>query len=180
MRLDPKLVRYVTPFLSLSNRQVRFVGRENNIQLTETALVFEGNLLKLSLFGMELLFRRALAEWTAVTVPYSRIEKAKLTRWPAVRVVALVVVLLCLLFVLAVGLLQSVDPAAGAAGLVLVPAVVAGYALVRTRGRFVIRYRTKDGRRLTVLFHIKSKPAAREFDRRLQQYRAAAGKGGKR
>ena len=98
MRLDPRKVRFVAPMFHVGvfGGAVRFVGRENTVHLQETALVAEGNLLKVGLLGLEILFRRALAEWSAVTVPYSRITAARYVRFPLLRVIALVVLALCL------------------------------------------------------------------------------------
>ena len=43
--------------------------------------MLEGEFLRFKLFmGIEWLFRRALSEWTTVTVPYSRIERVRVTR----------------------------------------------------------------------------------------------------
>ena len=91
MRLDPSKVRYVTPMFQagIFSTPLRMVGRQNTIALLETSLVFEGNLLKIGVLGMELLFRAALAEWTSVTVPYSRIIRAKYVRFPLMRLLAL-------------------------------------------------------------------------------------------
>lgn len=180
MRLDPKLVRYVTPFVRLTGRSPRFVGRENNVQLTETALVFEGDILKLSLLGFEILFRRALSEWSAVTVPYSRIDKARYSNWSVARIIAAVVLVLYVLLSVALFLTEPYHQAVTLLIIYAVPTVIAGYVLIRARGRYTVRYRGKDGRRRAILFRIKSKAVAREFDRRLQQYRAAATGTGRR
>src|SRR5215204_507603 len=114
MRLDPRKVRFVAPLfhVGMFGGAVRFVGKENTVHLQETALVAEGNLLKVGLLGLELLFRRALAEWSTITVPYSRITAVRYVRFPALRVVALVVLAACL----AVPVLASLsEPAAGLA-----------------------------------------------------------------
>jgi hypothetical protein len=54
------------------------------------------------------------------------------------------------------------------------PALLAAYLAVRLRGRYVIVYRAKGGRRTRVRFRITSKPLRREFDAKLQAYREAA------
>ena len=67
MRLEPKQVRFVAPLVSSTRRvrRIRLVGRQNSVQLLETALVVEGYLLKLTFFfGIEGLFTRTLSEWT--------------------------------------------------------------------------------------------------------------------
>ena len=139
MKLDPKKVRFVPPFLDLGVFSVglRFVGRENTVHLLETALTVEGNLLKVGLMGLEILFRRALAEWSALTVPYSRIEQARFVRFPVLRVAALVVA--ALPFPVAAAL-SAVNFETALIALVCAPVVTvpALYTAVRIPARYVI------------------------------------------
>lgn len=177
MRLDPTKVRFVHPTFRGGASALRFVGRENTVQLSETALVVEGNLLKVSLFGLELLFRRALAEWSSVTIPYSRVTRAKLVRFPALRVLALLLV--CGGAVGAVmatlGTLYGNDPNAPIWVVVFVVlALGAGYVAARVPPRFVIRFRARDGRQNLLMFRVTARPQRREFDRKLAEYREAA------
>lgn len=175
MKLDPKKVRFVPPFLDLGVLAVglRFVGRENTVHLLETALTVEGNLLKVGLMGLEILFRRALAEWSSLTVPYSRIEKARFLRFPVLRVAALVVAVLP--FPVAAALL-AVNKEAALISLVCSPVVTvpALYSAIRIPARYVIVFRAKSGRRKRLMFRITSAPLRQEFDRRLNEYRRAA------
>lgn len=180
MRLNPKQVRFVAPFVTLGADRggYRFVGRENNVQLVETALVVEGNLLKVSLLGLEVLFRRALSEWTAVTVPYSRISRARQRNWPLLRLLALLVAVLSAAVAAAWLVLDSRDVTVWIL-LYVVLAVLAAYCVVRIPGRYEIVFRDKPGRRRVVRFVIRSKKARQDFHRRLVEYRAAAqGAGG--
>ncbi len=169
MRLDPAKVRFVAAGLELglsSQAGLRLVGKENNVQLLETALVVEGNLLKVGLLGLERLFRAALAEWTTVTVPYSRVERARLVRWPTFRVFGatlLAVPPLVVPFDLANGVLLATF---------LVPL---GLVLVwRSKPQYEVRFRTRDGRRRKFRFRIADRRLARAFDARLKRYLAAA------
>lgn len=85
VRLENRQVRFIVPFLTLHPRRVvKLGGRRGGIQLQETAMVVEGELLCFTfIVGLEWLFRRALSQWTTVTVPYSRIESVRVTRlWP--------------------------------------------------------------------------------------------------
>ena len=78
MRLDPKTVRFISPFTpSVFVQKLRFSGRENTVQLQEAVLAIEGNILKVGLLGLDTLFRPVLAEWSSVTIPYSA------SRWPS-------------------------------------------------------------------------------------------------
>lgn len=174
MRLNPKQVRFVSPVLprGADRGGLRFVGKESNIQLVETALVVEGNLLKVSLLGLEVLFRRVMSEWSAVTIPYSRITHARQRNWPVLRLLALLLMLLSV--TVCVGWVVF-DFHRITMGIVvwLVLAFLGGYVTARLPGRYVIRFRDKAGRLRGVKFRIKSKQVRREFDRRLQEYRAA-------
>ena len=175
MRLDPRKVRFVAPLFHVGvfGGAIRFVGRENTVHLQETALVAEGNLLKVGLLGLELLFRRALAEWSTVTVPYSRITAVRYVRFPALRLVALAVLAVCLA-VPAVAFVA--EPTAGLAMAIvtLVPALAAVYVAVRVAARYVIRFRARDGRSTKFMFRITTAKLRAEFDRRLRENRAAA------
>lgn len=175
LKLDPKKVRFSPPFLDLGIFSVglRFIGKENSIHLLETALAVEGNLLKVGLMGLEVLFRRALAEWSSVTIPYSRIEKARFGLSPLVRVALLVVAGLPWLVGAAL-LAVNVDTAVLTlicAPIVTVPAL---YVMLRIRARYTIVFRAKNGRRTRLTFRIASAPLRAEFERRLNDYRRSA------
>ena len=175
MRLDPRKVRFVAPMFHVGvfGGAVRFVGRENTVHLQETALVAEGNLLKVGLLGLEILFRRALAEWSAVTVPYSRITAAPYVRFPLLRVIALVVLALC--FAIPPGIAVFDWPAGLALGIAaIVPALLAVYVAARVSARYVIRFRARDGRKTKLMFRITSAKLRTEFNRRLRENRDAA------
>jgi hypothetical protein len=175
MRLDPRKVRFVAPFfhVGMFGGAVRFVGRENTVHLQETALVAEGNLLKVGLLGLELLFRRALAEWSAVTVPYSRITAVRYVRFPPLRLIALAVLAVCVVVPAVVALFNPIGGLAVALG-ALGPALLAVYVAVRVSARYVIRFRARDGRSTKLMFRITSARLRAEFDRRLRENREAA------
>ena len=63
----------------------RFCGKRHSAQLTEPALVLQGEIRKLSFPIVDMLFVRALSEWTTMTIPYSRLIKLRhgrrLWRW---------------------------------------------------------------------------------------------------
>jgi hypothetical protein len=85
MKLDSRQFRFAVPFATFSARRlVRLGGKRGSLHLQETALVAEGELLRFTfIIGLEWLFRRALSEWTMVTVPYSRIEAVRISKlWP--------------------------------------------------------------------------------------------------
>ena len=175
MRLDPKKVRFVTPFtaLGLFGDAVRFVRGPKTVQLQETALVVEANAMKVGLLGLEALFRGALMEWTSVTVPYSRITRAKFTRLPAMRLLG---VMALPLWVVAVFLarLSSFDAAVEVGLWGVIPVVVGAYVFARVSPRFVLDFRAKSGRRTRLLFHITDKKLRAAFVARLAEYRESA------
>ena len=85
MKLDSRQFRFTVPFATFSARRlVKLGGKRGSLHLQETALVAEGELLRFTfIIGLEWLFRRALSEWTMVTVPYSRIQAVRISKlWP--------------------------------------------------------------------------------------------------
>ena len=178
MRLDPKKVRFVAPFTTLGvfGDTVRFVDGPKTVQLQETALVVEGNVLKVGLLGAEALFRAALAEWSSVTVPYARIARVKYSRFPLGRQIALLVCLagpaVVVAGILSVGWSEAFTLAAVGAVLV-VPAV---YAFARIPPRFMIDFQARGGRRTRIMLQITDRRLRAEFAARLAEYREAAAK----
>ncbi len=174
MRLDPRKVRFVPPIvhLELFGSALRFVGRENTFHLHETALVAEGNMLKVGLLGLERFFRRALAEWSSITIPYARINSVRFVRFPPFRIAALVVCFICLAIPLVAIIVDPIASLALGIG-TLIPFLLGIYVFFRVPGRYVIRFRTRDGRPNKLMFRITSKKLRAEFDERLQEYRDA-------
>ena len=146
MRLDPRKVRFVPPLVpvGLRTESLRFIGKENTVDLQETALVVEGNLLKAGLLGIELLFRRALADWSAVTIPYSRITAVRYVRFPLLRLAALAFLVVLFAVPTALAFLNPdvlLDIALVDFGLFL----LALYVSIRVPARYAIRFRARDG-----------------------------------
>jgi hypothetical protein len=175
MRLDPKKVRFVTPFtaLGLLGDAVRFVRGPKTVQLQETALVVEGNILKVGLLGLEVLFRGALIEWSSVTIPYARITRVKFRRFPLSRKLALLVFPLWVLMVL-LSARGGFGPALEVGLLGLIPVFLALYVFLRVSPRFVLDFRAKSGRRTTLLFHVTDRKLRNAFAAKLAEYREAA------
>lgn len=177
MRLDARQVRFTQSFLpTWRSRPLRLGGRRGSLHLQEPALVFEGELLRFRLFGVEWLFRRALSEWTTVTVPYSRILKVRRTRAWLVRLVSVLgiaavwagMVWMTLEFP-AEHLLTELAAIVSTAVTVL-----GGYALVRVRPTVTVVYRPKTGRRVRVTFLVRRRATRRAFVDALAAHRAAA------
>lgn len=175
MRLDPKKVRFVTPFtaLGLFGDAVRFVRGPKTVQLQETALVVEGNVLKVGLLGLEVLFRGALVEWSSVTIPYSRITRVKFARLPLSRAFAVGVLPLWAVAVFVAGI-GSFATGVEVFLYGLIPTLPALYVIARVSPRFVLDFRAKSGRRTRLLFHVRDKKLRGEFAARLAEYREAA------
>lgn len=176
MKLDPDAVNFVPPMgPGLFVRPLRFVGREKTVHLQETALVIEGNLLKVSLLGLERLFRRALAEWTSLTVPYSRIDRIRLVRLPTLRLISLIYLILfplfCLLVLLGKG---GIGGALTGFALGFFPGVLFAYIFFRMKPRTVIDFRTKGGQRTRLVLEILGKKRRRKFVEQLKEYRTSA------
>jgi hypothetical protein len=176
MKLTPKQVRYIYPFLpGIVTRALRFTGRRNTLHLQETALVMEGELIRFGYIGFERLIPRALAEWTTVTVPYGRIVRVRYQRRTLLRVlIALALVfgfvLFAVLTIQGVGFMELV---------MLVPTlallVVLAVFLFRAFPRcYKLVFRTRDGKVARVSFRVKRPADRNAFAARLAEYRTAA------
>ena len=175
MKLDARQVRFLPSFLpTWRTRTLRLGGRGGSLHVQEPALVLEGELLRFRLiFGIEWLFRRALSEWTTVTVPYARIIRVRRTRAWLVRI------LLILALIVTWGgmvLLIWLNPSMGMLlGLpVALMTVLFGYILLRVRSTVTVVYRPKSGRRTQVLVWVRRRALRQAFLAALSAHRAAA------
>jgi hypothetical protein len=177
VRLDPKSVQFVTPGVGfgLSGTPVRFIRGRNTVQLLDTALTVEGNVLKVGFPVLELFFRAALTEWSAVTIPYSRIESARFVRFPFGRVLALLGIAVSLVVGVVAAFAVGDDNLAGV--IIFFSVVVFGACVIAAawvQARMVIRFRSKDGRRRWLMFRITRRELRREFERKLAENRRVA------
>jgi hypothetical protein len=175
VRLDGRQIRFSIPFWpTWRTRTLRLGGRRGNLYLQEPALVIEGELLRFRLFGIEWLFRRALSEWTTVTVPYSRIVAVRLTRSRLIRFSMILAVVLAwagtgVLFWLE----PEVDPyTAGLAGILT---VLCGFIYLRVRPMVTVVYQPKAGRRTRLTIWVRKRAARQAFLDTLAGHRATAG-----
>lgn len=181
MKLNPKHVHFISPFINLGQPGAipRFVGKEKNVQLRETAFVIEGNILKVSFLGLDSFFQRAVTENTSLTIPYQRMQETRLVRWPLSRIIFLI-----LSFVLpSLGcLFYFVIPFnSDLSGLMtfifvfcIASTMVSLYSIARIRPRHQIVYLDKQNKRRSLLFRISSKPLRTQFDQQLLLYLTAA------
>ena len=178
MKLDPKQVRLLTPFLpGVFRRRLRFTGRRNAVHLQETALVVEGDLMRFHYLGLERLFAGVISEWTTVTVPYSRITRVRFRRNLLVRL-ALLVPVLGLAALMAVGIVNSA-PSEGeillSLGALALPVLGLWFLVWRGLGpTHLVEFRAKDGTPTAITFRVRSKALRKEFDAALARYRDAA------
>lgn len=181
MKLDSRHVHFTLPFLTqvTADGPPRFAGKEKTIHLRETAFVVEGGMLKVSFLGLELFFRRAITEYTSLTIPYQRMQETKQIRWPLPRLIFLV--LMFLLPVTAVFLFIGVPTHPSYITAMIIGYLVCGfgtalsvYALIRIRARYEIVYLDKHNKRCRLLFRISSKPILAQFEQTLKQYVDAA------
>ena len=179
MRLGPRQVRLITPFWpTLTGRTLRFTGRRNSIDLQETALVAEGDLLLFPCLGLERLFGRVLSARTTVTVPYSRLLAV---RYRPRRVLRLVLLagLAAVMFLnfqlprMPAAEWTSLDAVGDA--LLAVPFVALGAVVWwGIRPAYAVRFRARGGRRTRLHFAVRSRAVRAQFDAALAEYRRAA------
>ncbi len=179
MKLTPKQVSLIYPFLpGIFSRVLRFTGRRNTVQLQETALVLEGELIRFHYIGLERLFARALAEWTTVTVPYSRLLRVKYKKRLVLRYFAVLSAILVLGFGV-VGIFNDRLGGVEVAVLLLTGLGVILGLLVWLLFRlfvpgFAVTYLARDGTKTRFQFQVKKKSIRKEFESRIREYRAAA------
>lgn len=181
MRLDPKKVEFIKPFLADFRRgqPPRFVGKEKNIHLRETAFVIEGHLLKVSFLGIEWFFQRAVTELSSLTIPYQRMSTVRLIRWTLARLLA--GLLLLVLPILCVVVYVLIPMTSASKDFLTVTYLSSGlgwllciYLVLRMRAKYHILYRDRADRPQRLIMRFTSKPMLLEFDRVLQQYVAGA------
>jgi hypothetical protein len=177
MRLDHRQVRFVTPFgLTLRRpNHIRLGGSRGHLDLQETAVVAEGELMRFSFLGTEWLFRRALSEWTTVTVPYGRITSVRYDRLVALRIVSILLVAVVAAFS-ATLLLAEGDPTTGwtMAGFAAILALLFGVLNLWMKPSYQVRYRGKDGRTYLLAFTVRAKRLRKPFLDTLAAHQAAA------
>jgi hypothetical protein len=172
MKLDSRQFRFTVPFATFSARRlVRLGGKRGSLHLQETALVAEGELLRFTfIIGLEWLFRRALSEWTMVTVPYSRIQAVRISKlWP-LRVLSALFVIGSIALIAYVWNSDFAPPIMvfGFAGTLLL-----AYVNLRVRKSIHVEYWRKDRRRRLV-FQIPRRVLRQSFLSTLGAHQEAA------
>lgn len=175
MKLAGKDVTFHTALPWPTRRQLRFLRKGNSVQLLETALIVEGNLQRFSMPVIDRFFRRALSEWTTITIPYSRILKYRYTSRSVLGF--LVALVFWAPFVL--GLVGYF--AEGGRGQV---SMVVSFALLGMLGSFLVYvavksrnylvFRQADGKRALLVFHVRSKARQKAFREQLTANQAAS------
>jgi hypothetical protein len=176
MKFGSKGLTFAWPVWTLFRRHLAFIGRDNTLHLQETALVIEGDLVRFSLPVLDMFVKRAFADRTMVTIPYSRIIRLKRARY----VVAKVLWWLLAAAVFAWVAAAAADPR-DLVGTVYYLSLVgclfmlAGYLVHRfLASRHVLLFRRADGKRCVVCFSLKSSKRRRQFAEVLQANRDAA------
>jgi hypothetical protein len=174
----------LTPSLWLDRlgygQTLRFGGRRNSVQLLETALVVEGELQRFHFLGVESLYRKAISEWTGVTIPYSRILWAgqrsfRWVRWPLFGLFGLMEVLWLadLLFSPRSRGYEDVNWALWL--IVTLTGLLLVFAIHRLAlPHYQVIHRTRNRSRVYLNLQIRSKKLRRAFDRELQRNRELA------
>jgi hypothetical protein len=180
VKLDPRSVRFVPPLFAPFGRSPRLVGRQNTVHLQETALVIEGEVLKQTMPLVDSIFRRALAGWTTITVPYSRIVEHRHLKRRVMRALASLLFLIPILpFVAPLFLSRGRDRADALAVApvgVFVGLTLTGLAWWLLSPLDRLDFRRADGRRVRVFFRIRRRQVREEFTELLERNRAAAAK----
>jgi hypothetical protein len=172
MKLDARQFRFSVPFATFSARRlVKLGGKRGSLHLQETALVAEGELLRFTfIIGLEWLFRRALSEWTMVTVPYSRIQTVRISKlWPLRILSALFVVA----WIALTAYLWTSDFAPPVMVFGFAGTLLLAYVNLRVRKSIHVEFWRRDRRRRLV-FQIPRRALRESFLKTLRDHREAA------
>ncbi|MFO0844972.1 MAG: hypothetical protein U0797_21695 [Gemmataceae bacterium] len=179
MKIDGKalLFRPATPWPT--RRRLLFLRRGNSLHLLETALVVEGYRQRLFIPVVDAFFRKALSEWTTVTIPYSRILDFRHRPMFWGRVVAALVLWLPVVALLANGLFDARHSETGRAEVVTTAIALGVGAAVLTpllllwalEPRNQLLFRQADGKRALIVFSIRRKKLQEAFVRQLEANR---------
>ncbi len=165
MKIASRNVTFLPSMPWPTRRGLNFGRSGSSLHLQETALVVEGCLQRLFFPVLDRFFQQALSEWTAVTVPYSRILQYGYDSRLLARI--LLTSVLCIPLAL-LGL--------AGAGLLVLPMglLVLVLSLIVFSPRSWILYRQADGGKAIICFHIGSSKRRREFEETLEKNRAAS------
>jgi hypothetical protein len=163
MKFGPRELRFTYPVWSAFRGLVVFIGRRNTIQLQETALVIEGDLLRFQLPIIDRFVRRVFCEWSLITVPYSRIVRHRHCTYRAVKVAWW---LIAALVAASLALLNALSPHKeyGALALLLLCLALVGVLVqLLFRQRHLLAFRAADGKRRLVCFRFTSPQQRKSF-----------------
>lgn len=176
MKAGPKALWFVWPAWTLFRRFLGFIGRDNTLHLQETALVIEGDLVRFRLPILDLFVKRAFAEHSLITIPYSRIVRFTRARYIAAKVLywLLAAAVYALVFRT---VWDTLDPEGSAYVLTLTGLLflLIGYLVHRFfRARHVLVFRRADGTRCVVCFCLTRRKQRLRFVELLKANRDAA------
>jgi hypothetical protein len=165
MKFGPKALRFTLPAFAMFHRYLWFVGRDNTIHLQETAAVVEGDLVRFSLPVLDLFVKRAFAERSMITIPYSRIVRhvhqtylaAKLIWW----LLAAAALAWCYFAFDDGGAPELTLYICGIFALILLVLGVLVHWVFHSR--HALTFRRADGKRSVVCFRFTSRKRRREF-----------------
>lgn len=175
MKFGPKALGFVWPVWTPFRRFLGFIGRDNTLHLQETALVIEGDLVRLRLPILDMFVKRAFAQHSMVTIPYSRIVRLTCPQYLTVKV--LWWLLAGMLFAWTAWGSLTLDPMGSAYYLTLIGLLflLIGYLVHRFfRSRHALLFRRADGKRCVVCFCLTRRKQRRQFAELLQANRDAA------
>jgi hypothetical protein len=187
MKLAGKELVFRLPQMRRSGRWLRFLRRGNTIQLLETAVVVEGYQQRFTMPVIDAFFRRALSEWTTVTIPYSRILEYRFRSRRVIRWVLTIAVWLPALL-MAMSVLDNFEKgrpegfkntAIGVAMFGALAAVLSLYFFFEgCTPRNTLTFRKADGKRASLLFSIRAKGRQKAFQTLLEGNLKAVGPAG--
>src|SRR5207248_2247310 len=117
----------------------------------------EGDLLRLKLPIVDRFVKRVFAEWSMLTIPYSRIEKYKFTRFRLIKILCWLLTFIVIF--LAVGAALAGEPG-GVPSLLMIGipmSILSAIVQWRLDSRHLLIFRQANGKKGTVCFRIRAK-----------------------
>ena len=176
MKFGPNRIRFDRPLLGVTQRLILFHPRGGSLHLQETALVIEGQFQRFRLPFYDSFIKRALCEWSTLTIPYSRIRRHRRARYLVPRTLLVILILACIaapLFLIA-ETSSDVRFSDNEVGFLLAGVLVSGlltYVLLRAfHTRHCLEYLSTDKKRYSIYFRFKSKKHWKTFVRLLDDH----------
>ena len=175
MKIGPNKLRFFYPVWTLFRGQMTFLGKENTLHLQETALVVEGELLRLRLPILDRFVQRVFCEWSMVTIPYARIVRHTYCTYATAKILWWLLVAALLGFLYWSRSLTAPGGEVSSVVWIGLVMLLLGWMVHRLLlPRYIVVFRQADGKRRLICFRLLSAKQRKQFTQLLKANRATA------